>query len=140
MSSEESQPAVYQRVLEGIAAESADVARRRDERREWLRDDPSWAWARHELAEDSGELREFNTILRELQTRHNAETFDPLEFAQWLWRMHIQTNEWRSDSTGTTKRAASGAHHASHVALDAVSDVTGFEYEDYAGDRQEVRS
>jgi len=129
---------IYRLVLEGIAEKSAAAAEKRDETREWLRDDPDWTWARWELAEQSGEVREYNWILRTLWRRYRPEGFDPKEFARFLWRIHIESNKRRSTTTGETARAATGAHHASSEALSVLQERTEVEYEDYGTTDEEA--
>lgn len=121
----------YHRVLEGIASRSAEVAQQRAKVRALLRDDPSWGPYRFELSRHGGELRELNMILRKLQRRYDAESFDAQAFAEWLWHRHTQTNEDRSTTTGRVKEAHHGAHHASAEALRVLRSESGIVYEDY---------
>lgn len=127
----------YRQVIEGIAERSATLAEKRAETRHMAREEPDWHWARTELAEETGELREYNWILRTLWRRYNAEGFAPEEFGRWLWRLHKRSNVRRSEQTGNSARAAKGAHHASHVALTVLREQTGVEYEDYAATADE---
>jgi len=122
-------------VMESLAEKAAEAAEERDKYRSWLRDDPQFREAHWYESKARGELKALADAICRLRERYtDGDAVDVEEFAEYLYGEHIQTNEWRSEATGTAKEAAHGYHHGYHVALDVLKNASGIQYEDYGGE------
>lgn len=121
-----------------LSEKSAEAARKMTETQGLLREDPDFTDARWWLAEERGEVQSIADAIVKLRDRYTDDgVVDVLAFAEYCWRQHVQTNEWRSDATGRVERLAKGEHHGYHVVLRTLRSETGIEYGDY-GDTEEI--
>lgn len=127
-----SENVTYRELASALAEKSAEVARQTDEYREIVRRDPDFAQARWWLIREQAKRDTLAECIGKLHRFHtNDGECDPLGFANWLWDEHKFTNEQRSKTTGTLAESWHGSHKATSLALDAVTETTDVEYEDY---------
>jgi hypothetical protein len=121
----------YTELLETLAEKCAEMREKERDQRRYLQRDPDIQRRNGWHAQSAGYMKALAESLRELQYTPE-QRFDPQDFAEWCWRQHQHTNEWRTEAAGITEQAAKGWHNGFGFALDAIKENSDVEHEDFA--------